>query len=1497
MVFGRRNVTWVMLLALAFVGSAQSAETPAGSARGVLSDSAQVRRDRPMQSAISGARERIARGDVVNAVTLLQEILDQEEDAFVVHDDRLVGMKAEANRMLAALPRASLEIYERQYGAEARTAWQQALFGGETAQLIDVCVRYRNTAAGLEALRGLASRHFDEGRFALAAAGFQATADHPLCDRDVRTAARARMLLCWHRLGEGERAAAWLGEHGGELDGFQVPIAGKATEVTEWLAQLQEASAADDSEGEAARFADGYQPRAQTVADPPSLKPMWERDTGPVDQIAELIDSGLTDLKDYGTTGLDSFEPMPAGELIIARTMQGLTAIHARTGETAWEKPLETPAAQLAENLKRLENKAFRGMISELLVSRIAADSISGRPSTDGRHVFVVHDGRKLDVDSLAEREFRGGRRRWRNERPELNTLCAFDVRTGKELWTTERVDKTDNGFGDVYFLGAPLPAGERVYVLGRRDGHAVLYCLRIDDGTLDWSLPVADVSGPGTKPQRLLSASPLAAADGVLVCPTSAGAVVAVDLLSRSLLWAARYERVNRPKLHGLPRGRRWEDPQSSAWGVGWRSPATAIANGRVMVATGEMQSLAVFDLHTGKTAWLREHPLGLYVAGADAGRVVVVEKYAVRGFDLDTGRALWTAAIGVPSGRGVFSDSHYILPLETGGVAEIRLADGAVRLNARKQDLGNLAAVDGRVVSQTYKKLVALDSLPEARARALQNIQEHPDDEARMLDYAFVESEAGEHRAAAGALTKLIERGGDPAKEQLRAVLFDELGAHPERIAAAAGEIGPFLQTDEERVQYHRLAARAHRMLGETPAALAEYLSILDLDNARRTSEANPTVVPLDETIDASRFTAADGDGPRVLVRNSRFVQGEIADLIADGCDPHLAQNRATLDRRLGAAVDNPDPFALAREADAFGTLSWGRDARLQIAQRGQSGADVRRAQLGLMELADGRDPQTAAIALGGLGDLMAARSYLRDAAASYRKLLRDFADVPLEDGRSAREFVAARTGEGALKGEVESGPSDPWPLVPPKIAVQDSASLESDLMPVPVEAEPGTLFDRLGVYLARVDGFDRTEWQICFQGDGQRGYWRVDLPATSDSFRALSPLHAGWGLGHILILKLGTEIYGIAPLDENGEANAKILWRIDTLSDVSFGPGNLPLRMFRPRLGFGLFDFVAVDRFGYALGRMGPVRAGFVCYLHKGMLIAIDPLTGERLWQRYDIPADAQCSGDDEVVLLYGPDSKKLEVLRAVDGKLLARRELDVFPRDFVNARGRRALVVEEASDGRRIAWIDLVSGREIWSRSFLPAAVPFRIDPESFGILDPKGSMQIVQLKDGKLLSETGELAIPKTLTGLCTSVDEQRLFVALSGPFANAANMRANEQRYDFRGACVNGPLYAFDRRTGILLWKADLADALFPLDQPKEAPLLVLDYARAETDAVGSDKVLDVIRCLDKRTGRIDYQHEMAASGLSPWILETDVDQKRITLRITEQTVRFEYSE
>ena len=163
--------------------------------------------------------------------------------------------------------------------------------------------------------------------------------------------------------------------------------------------------------------------------------------------------------------------------------------------------------------------------------------------------------------------------------------LVAVDLRTGMVRWELGRVkytpnddpklpppppvpnklneeeaDKTTSAFElclDAIFLGAPLPINGKLYVLIEQAGVLRLVCLdpknlvvvpgQTRKPALVWSQKIGrpNMNLPLDSMRRYQGVT-LAASEGIIVCPTNSGAIVAVDSMSRSLLWAYAYRTID---------------------------------------------------------------------------------------------------------------------------------------------------------------------------------------------------------------------------------------------------------------------------------------------------------------------------------------------------------------------------------------------------------------------------------------------------------------------------------------------------------------------------------------------------------------------------------------------------------------------------------------------------------------------------------------------------------------------------------------------------------------------------------------------------------------------------------------------------------------------------------------------------------------------------------------------------------------------------------------
>ena len=157
--------------------------------------------------------------------------------------------------------------------------------------------------------------------------------------------------------------------------------------------------------------------------------------------------------------------------------------------------------------------------------------------------------------------------------------------------------------------------------------------------------------------PWRRLSGASPSYADGVLVCPTSTGAVVAVDLATRSLLWGYRYDRQSSSSMQAnmlLMQMRLMGYHTASPTGH-WLDASVSIAGGRVLLTPLESDALHCLNLADGKLLWKLDRQDELYVACVHRDNVVLVGPNDVRAVSMsETTEQTKTVQIDPVDGSG---------------------------------------------------------------------------------------------------------------------------------------------------------------------------------------------------------------------------------------------------------------------------------------------------------------------------------------------------------------------------------------------------------------------------------------------------------------------------------------------------------------------------------------------------------------------------------------------------------------------------------------------------------------------------------------------------------------------------------------------------------------------------------------------------------------------------------------------------------------------------
>ena len=88
--------------------------------------SAKIARDRQVDAIVEAARVQIAKREYAAAIAALQGLLDTP-NVFVVTGPQGRSVVFEVHRLLAELPPAGRELYERLHGAQADRLWREVL--------------------------------------------------------------------------------------------------------------------------------------------------------------------------------------------------------------------------------------------------------------------------------------------------------------------------------------------------------------------------------------------------------------------------------------------------------------------------------------------------------------------------------------------------------------------------------------------------------------------------------------------------------------------------------------------------------------------------------------------------------------------------------------------------------------------------------------------------------------------------------------------------------------------------------------------------------------------------------------------------------------------------------------------------------------------------------------------------------------------------------------------------------------------------------------------------------------------------------------------------------------------------------------------------------------------------------------------------------------------------------------------------------------------------
>jgi outer membrane protein assembly factor BamB/tetratricopeptide (TPR) repeat protein len=1463
--------------------------------------------DRETLQKLSLARDLIKDKRYGEAARFLSSILESPEDFFFKPDRNLPeyrSLKQEAQRLLGEMGGEGRASYELQYGAQARLLLDDAVERGSMEALADVSRKFFHTEAGYEATYLFALSQMRQGQPLAAALALERLSGTTARDR-FDPGLSINLAICWARADRAKHAASLLAELRRRLPdatfeyaGQQLKLFASGAQAEAWLREVARSGGGDDVAAGSPQwtmYRGNSSRNAASIGSSPLLNRRWAVPVADHPNAEQILTKVMEEHQEEGGRLLPGLHLLAARDFVFMRSLTGVMGVDFQTGKRVWG-PTESDVGDILD----AASQAGRGpaSLARWLEERVWNNAVYGTMSSDGDYVYCVNDAVKKDrspevdlVELPAQRQFLFNNRQLMGQPAarKYNCLTAYEIASeGKTAWEIDtQPDERRDAWVGAFFLGPPLPLAGRLYVLAETNGEIRLYVLdpkrQLDPSTMgeiEWSQQLAVLEPNPVEDQlrRLAGATP-SYSDGILICPTSAGAVVALDLTTRSLLWGYQYQRAAEmlaanARLMWPPRGVPQFVGDNDA--ERWTDATVTIAEGHVLLTPPEANELYCLNLTDGKLLWHKSRDDGIYVACVHDGKAIVVGNRSVRALRLSDGGAAWSntslasAAGGTggstPSGRGFHNGDRYYLPLSSAEVATVDLRSGQIVARSRSRSgavPGNLICYHGAVISQGPDSVESFYQLDELREQVAAALNEHPDDPQALARRGELFLNEGRFQDAVADLRHSFELNADPrTRELLVDSMLEALRLDFAARRESLPELKRLVELPQERAALERLTAQGLQETGETLPAFEAYLRMVDLAQTPDSLER----------VDSG-----------LAVRRDRWVRARLSELYASAGADDRRSIDAALAERLRDCRERTDVAAYQRFVEYFGELPVADEARQLLAERLRESKSWLEAERWLRAMESSGDGDRARAATALLVRLLVDAGRGADATRYYRELAGRWADDVCLDGRTGGELAAEIAAHADWKRILAEG--DAWPQG--KVEKHEDQGHNALMaMPVELRGPPGPFFAEATIE------FDANPRQSVFGRDGWgREQWRLglrDRDMANQGFNA--SVNYARADGHLVVLSLGYQLIGIDTLG-TPNAGARVLWKQELAEPVAGAPRQLMINAQRMAFPGGVQRFQQVDTSGRALGNTSPVLAGTLCFQRMRTLVAIDAFTGEMVWTRQDIPAGCELFGDDELLFVAPPNSGEAMVFRVTDGADLGRRELPTDEERLL-AHGRNLLVWEPRGQQGTLRWFDVWKQQDRWRKEFEQQAKLEVVGEQAVAVMRPNGHLTVLSLPDGE----------PTIDARLERQPNLERVFLLRSPEVDVVVTSRQVRQRQVMpmlgpvgATAVVSGHVYGFDRRTGEKLYGRPIQNKGLMLNQPARVPVVV--FATNEPRQNGQQSLRGDLLCLDRRNGRflLDQSAPQPIQGIPH--VSGDPAKHEVLVQTSSRTWRLEFTD
>lgn len=1339
----------------------------------VRAASERVPRNRTATSAIRSISDRLNQNTDAETLRLVQLVLDLETDSFA-EDLSSIHLKVESQ--LRSGSEDILRKYDGIVGVDSAMALAEAKADASIAKLRQVCKRYFLTPAGYAAAERLVAYWLDAGEFGLAARLADRVMKEPV--HRTRITPQFRAVVASLRYIDADALST-------------IPPESLGSAAVQFQKQFSRYRVALTPLESGWLMLGGNETRSRIVqGSPPIPVALWKSDFFP-DQASRPIQDFLYDWegarREVDQPCSPASYPIVVDNHLIFRDSSGLRSIDVRNGKSEWSYRCNFIPVQPGgrSELARRRLVATGGPTP----NSFGENSLMGTISSDGHLVYLV-DSEPATDGEVETHEATPGTfvRRFRNR---LVALEATGAKAGSVAWIhdgqlSERMKK-QTGHAHLGFLGPPLPGTSELLCITENDVEVHLTALDPRTGEMTWTQPICTIERMEQFDQERHEIVSLPArSDGVVVCPTNTGLLVAVDQVRQNLLWAAFVDDLPDPKRSQTRFGARMA-PTGYAGYHGYASHVL-IGNGRVVYVPPRSSQLHCLELATGKILWSVPRGDAEFV-GVVTDRIFVVSKLGCRSLSLEDGHELWSVTTGVPAGRGIAIADRYYLPLDDGRLASLDLATGRdYGTKSLRSDvaLGHLVADRDRVYSLSQRGIVAFPQVDHilAESDAATQTEAGTSREIMLAEVAIVQGNLGDAERRLNGVLKanLIGRDRDRARRDLKELYFDKIAAGGDLSREDVQLLESLLETPSER--FRLLVAVSMRDEIQFDGELATQLS--EQGYALPANIAN-AAVPSDRD-----WTISPTVWCRLQLRNSAtnpFARQVVQLQRSQRPTMRAEESLKEMERYLRAFGDSPGQASI----------------RSYLASRYSDSGATHAAETHWLRNRADDDPHVAAEAAMRLADLWERSGFIADAARQLDALAGSFAKTPLPGGKSGADYVRALPGDRPAKQMWTQSHEPNWRVDHVEIQ-QLSVPREFTQLIVPQSPRETAQFQldrteisalgryfRLGTQPVEfVAGTTESDDRVALTVFDQRTKARLGSLVVPVSYRLAGSDKLVSG-GHLVPFGIPGGILGLSTL-ELGDSVP--VWK------------QLPAELSGRRTP----------------SVPGPSGADFASFLWRNQLYVIDPVDGTLLWSRLIPMRDSQNQrldliGDQRCLAVPGEDRttdtprRTYQVFETATGKLLSTVQPKFLPGHWVGSYGRHVVGIADTPEGRRLQIRDLL--KETPDVNELIGEVtrqPILFQGELL-YMGAGGEIKIFDVAQGqKKLSvqlEAPELVLP--IGAVRVISDRSRYFINLQRHTPTAATSHFNQAiNSQVPGIAARDDLYAFDRASGEMLWKRSI---------------------------------------------------------------------------------------